>query len=52
MIIDYKYDTLDEVVIKLHELARIVEREVGEGSLSHDIRNCADRVNALLKKEL
>jgi hypothetical protein len=52
MIIDYKYDTLEDVVIKLHDLARIVEREIGEGNLSHDIRNCADRVSILVKKEI
>lgn len=50
MIIDYKHDTLDDVVIKLHDLARIVEREIGTGQLSDDIRNTADRLNALIGK--
>lgn len=52
MTTEYKYNTLDEVVIELHALARIIEREIGEGSLSQDIRNCADRVNATIKKEI
>ena len=51
MVIDYKYDTLDQVVIKLHDLARIVEREIGTGLLSKDIRKSADRLNELLKRD-
>ena len=39
---------LDDVVIKLHECARKVEREVGQGKLSEDIRACADRLSRLL----
>ncbi len=50
MITDYKYDTLDEVVIKLHDLARIIEREVGQGQLSDDVRNSADRLANLIKR--
>jgi len=48
--IDYKYDTLDEVVIKLHDLARTIEREVGRGQLSDDVRNSADRLADLIKR--
>ena len=48
--IDYKYDTLDEVVIKLHDLARIIEREVGQGQLSDDVRTSADRLANLIKR--
>jgi hypothetical protein len=50
MFIDHKYDTLDQVVIKLHDLARIVESEIGVGLLSEDIRKSADRLNELLKR--
>jgi len=32
-------------VIALHEIARTVEREIGRGQLSDDIRNCADRLH-------
>jgi len=34
-------------VIKLHDIARLVERTIGTGDLSHDIRDCADRLNLL-----
>lgn len=49
MIIDHKHDTLNEVVIKLHDLARIVEREIGTGQLSEDIRNTANKLTDILK---
>jgi hypothetical protein len=49
MIIDYKHDTLNEVVVKLHELARIVEREIGFGQMSTDIRKTADKLNDIIK---
>ena len=47
--IDYKYDTLEDVVIKLHDLARIIEREIGAGALSQDVRQSADRLNDTIK---
>jgi len=50
--IDYKYDTLEDVVIKLHDLARIVERELGTGQLSMDIRNSADRLSEVIHEVL
>ena len=43
--INYKQDTLEDVIIKLHDLARIVEREIGVGQLSEDIRKSADRLH-------
>jgi len=36
-----------DAVIALHDIARTVEREVGRGQLSDDIRNCADRLHEL-----
>lgn len=36
---------LVDAVIQLHEIARLVEEEVGEGNLSQDIRNTADRLH-------
>ena len=36
---------LVDAVIALHDIARTVEREVGRGQLSDDIRNCADRLH-------
>lgn len=40
---------LIEAVIKMHEAARIIYQDVGDGKLSNDIRDCADRLNDLLK---
>lgn len=44
--------TLDELVIQLHNIARRIEADIGTGLLSDDVRNCADRLSNLLKKEL
>jgi hypothetical protein len=41
---------LTEAVVKLHDVARLVERQVGTGQLSNDIRKCADRLNTLIKE--
>ena len=38
---------LVDAVVALHEIARTVEREVGRGQLSDDIRACADRLHEL-----
>ncbi len=43
--------TLDECVIQLHDIARQIEKEIGKGSLSEDIRRDADRLHNLLKKQ-
>ena len=40
---------LEEAVIQLHDVARLVEKQIGIGALSEDIRKCADRLHALLK---
>jgi len=42
--------TLDEAIIQLHDVARTVEQQIGTGQLSDDIRNCADRLNTLIKE--
>ena len=36
-----------DAVIALHEIARTVEHEIGQGQLSYDIRKCADRLHEL-----
>ena len=41
---------LTEEVIKLHDIARKIEQEIGVGQLSEDIRKAADRLNELLKR--
>lgn len=40
---------LTEAVIKLHDIARLVEREIGKGTLSANLRQCADQLNTLIK---
>lgn len=38
---------LVDAVISLHEIARLVEEDIGTGQLSDDIRKCADRLHEL-----
>lgn len=40
---------LTDEIIKLHDIARKIEQEIGVGELSKDIRRAADRLNELLK---
>jgi hypothetical protein len=40
---------LKDEIIKLHDIARKIEQEIGQGQLSEDIRKAADRLNELLK---
>lgn len=40
-----------EAVTKLHEAARVVEQDIGRGTLSNDIRRCADRLSDMIKLE-
>lgn len=47
-----KNEKLQDATAKLHDVARLVEYEIGVGSLSEDIRKCADRLNVLLKPYL
>ena len=41
-----------DAVIELHNIARLVEQEIGAGQLSQDIRNAADTLNMLLRVEV
>ena len=36
---------LIDAVVALHEIARLVETEIGNGNLSDDIRSCANRLH-------
>lgn len=36
---------IEYLVIRLHDIAREVEQQVGVGELSRDIRACADRLS-------
>lgn len=38
---------LEDAIIQLHNIARLIETEIGQGQLSYDIRKCADRPNVL-----
>jgi len=40
---------LKDEIIKLHDIARKIEKEIGVGQLSKDIREAADELSALLK---
>jgi hypothetical protein len=40
-------NTYTELVIQLHNIARQIEETVGQGQLSEDIRDCADRLHTL-----
>jgi hypothetical protein len=41
-------EKLHDAVIALHDLARLIEQEIGTGQLSEDIRSCAGRLNTLI----
>ena len=42
-------NTLKDAVTQLHDIARLIENEIGKGTLAQDVRQCADRLNTLLK---
>ena len=44
--------TLDEAIINLHDIARLIEKEIGKGNLSDDIRQCANRLNFVVKEKV
>jgi|688.fasta_scaffold182642_4 hypothetical protein len=39
---------LHDAVIQLHDVARLIEDQIGPGLLSEDIRSAADRLQNLL----
>ncbi len=41
---------LTDEIIRLHDIARKIEQEIGIGQLSKDIRKAADRLSELLRK--
>lgn len=43
------YEKLQQSVIELHDIARLIEQEIGTGQLSLDLRDCADRLAMLIK---
>ena len=40
---------MEQAVIDLHYIARIVERDIGPGELSHQIRDAADTLTTLIR---
>jgi len=42
---------LEDAVIALHDTARTVEKRIGRGQLSDDIRSCADRLHQYLRTD-
>jgi hypothetical protein len=43
--VDMRNMKLVDAVVALHEIARTVEEEIGNGGLSQMIRQCADKVH-------
>jgi hypothetical protein len=39
---------LQHAVIALHDIAREIETQVGQGQLSGDVRRCADRLHIII----
>ena len=50
MMLDEINKTLDDDVITLHNIARKIEQTIGNGQLSEDVRNVANRLSEILKK--
>jgi hypothetical protein len=40
---------LEEAVVQLHDIARLVEQEIGQGSLSKGLRDYADKISIIAK---
>ena len=43
-----KSQQLNDAVVQLHDIARLIEQSIGTGQLSIDIRSAADRLNVLI----
>lgn len=42
-------NNLHEAVILLHQVAGMIEHEIGKGTLSEDVRKAADQLSDLIK---
>lgn len=40
---------LEEAVLSLHDIARLIESKIGRGILAEDLRNAADTLSSLLR---
>ena len=46
------HDQLNDAVVQLHDIARLIEQQIGQGLLSSDLRDCADRLASLIKVDM
>ena len=44
-----KESKLEQAVMDVHNIARLIEQEIGTGQLSLDLRDCAVRLAMLIK---
>ena len=44
-------NSLNDAIIQLHDIARLIEQQLGQGLLSEDVRKCADRLTVLIKED-
>ncbi len=42
------YELVD-AIIELHNIARLVERKIGQSTISENIRDCAERLNNIVE---
>ena len=42
-------NNFSQEIIQVHNIARKIEREIGHGQLSEDLRDLADRLNQVVK---
>lgn len=47
--IDLDKSEMEQAVVELHHIARLVERDIGVGELSHQIRDAADTLTTLIR---
>jgi hypothetical protein len=46
------YPELEDKIIELHDIARAIEKNIGIGELSQDIRAAADKLHEILNAVL
>ena len=49
MVYEHHNYTKEDIVIQLHDVARAVEKEIGEGKISKELRRTADKISDLIK---
>ena len=48
---EHNYE-LDDAIIQLHNIARLIEQRVGKGALAEDLRKLANRVNDIVTSQI